>query len=171
MPKVGDIKRVKRTHYYIRVKCPNCGVERWTQRYRKDRATGLCLSCYNKSRHAQESREKARKSVPSNNPKQAGISYHKGYRVISVTTDDFFYPMVQSTGRVLEHRLIMAKHLGRCLHSWEIVHHRNGLRDDNRIENLQLISNDGHIQVTILEQKVKKLERKLEALERGEWPG
>ena len=47
-------------------------------------------------------------------------------------------------GWTVEHRLIMAIHLGRPLTADEVVHHRNGDRTDNRLENLMLMTRREH---------------------------
>ena len=72
-----------------------------------------------------------------------------GYIRIRLLPNDFFYPTARKNGWILEHRLVMAKYLGRNLHSWEIVHHKGirylGIenRQDNLEDNLALSSSLG----------------------------
>lgn len=50
------------------------------------------------------------------------------------------HPNASKEGRILQHRLVMSQYLGRPLYDDENVHHKNGDRHDNRIENLELWS-------------------------------
>lgn len=69
----------------------------------------------------------------------------RGYILVYLNPSDFFYPMARGDGYILEHRLVMAQQLGRCLQPWEKVHHKDGIRDHNDYNNLELSTAGHHI--------------------------
>lgn len=84
--------------------------------------------------------QRKRSGERSNLWKGGRINHPAGYIQLLIPDDHRFASMRNGTGYVMEHRLVMAETLNRPLSSRETVHHINGIRSDNRIENLQLMS-------------------------------
>ena len=120
---------------YIWAACVVCSKQRWVRQLKGRLKDTICHQCV-MGTHRREGHY---------NWNGGRFSDKKGYILIKVQSHDFFYPMAGNKGYVGEHRLVMAKSLGRCLQGWEIVHHKNGIRDDNRIENLELTTSGSHI--------------------------
>lgn len=70
-----------------------------------------------------------------------------GYMRVRIPGDHWLYPVAsksRGTAYMLHHRFVMSCHLSRPLDRHEVVHHLNGVRDDNRIENLELLTTTTH---------------------------
>lgn len=93
------------------------------------------------STHSPETRKKL---SDSRKGKRGGVDnpFWKGGRRIS--TYGYVLVRIPGGGEVFEHRLVMAEAMGRELLSSEIVHHINGDKTDNRIENLEITSRKEH---------------------------
>lgn len=161
MPKLGEIKKARELGYkgfpsLIWAACEICGKERWVALRAGQPVNHRCMSC---AAHLRAKR------LGSNHHSWKGGRFknRQGYISVRIYPDNFFYPMADCNGHILEHRLVVAQALGRCLQPWEIVHHKKGCaKDDNRYpETLQLIQEMQHNQLTIIEGKVARLENKL----------
>ena len=169
MPKIGAVVKGSEagkcgSGRYQWLACVECGTERWVKVRNTIPMAKRCQKCFAKTPNCRVNQAKSasiRHRGAGNYNWRGGRTVNLGYVHLKLFPDDFFFPMVDGKGYVLEHRLIMAKSLGRNLHRWEIVHHKNGIRDDNRIENLQLVSDDRHKQITILESRIVYLENLL----------
>jgi len=143
---IGDIRKNKWGHKQIWQACEVCGKERWVLFVNEQLCSTKCYKC------------QIDKLVQRNSKRGPAHPYWKGgrhinnagYMILYLEPDNFFYPMAKGkrgkpTRYVLEHRLVMAKSLGRCLMPFEKVHHKNGDKLDNRLENLELTMQSAHM--------------------------
>ena len=172
MPQEGDVikgKDIGRTgshsrESFIWIVCPLCRKGRWKSRVDINRQIRQPLKRPYSVPNVCHTCAVSAKGAECHNWKGGKVFDKEGYVLVYVSPNDFFAPMRNNTCYVREHRLVMAKHLGRCLHRWELVHHKNHIKTDNRRENLQLISDTRHNQITILENRISYLESKLLSL-------
>jgi len=76
-------------------------------------------------------------------------------------SDGYIWVSIGSKRRAAEHRLVMERSLSRQLTKQEIVHHLNGVRDDNRLDNLVVTTLKNHEHYTF----VKALQARIRELE------
>lgn len=93
-----------------------------------------------------------------------------GYWFVGLYPGDDMYEYGRNTGRhghvkyILEHRYVIMRHLGRPLHTWEHVHHRNGIKTDNRLENLEVVDPKSHATITQLQHENIRLRNEIDRL-------
>jgi len=152
MPNIGDIRRNKHNQKQVWQACSDCGRERWVRLSLDKPIHTCCVRCSHKGyvktwEHRLKLSEagKGKRHYTRHNGRFIDIN---GYIKLHLPSDDFFYSMADRNGYILEHRLVMAKHLGRCLQSWEIVHHKDGVKDNNDLANLELTTQASHMMET-----------------------
>lgn len=150
---LSDSKRL-----YINVQCPRCKkirTARWDGFKERKKVSGdksfLCASC-------RSIKDDAYRSVH-------GYAV-KSYKAFPVETWPILSKMCKKSKQIPVHRAIMAIHLGRPLRPDENIHHINGDKTDNRIENLKILSPSEHSMTHLAEalsnySKIKEENNKL----------
>jgi hypothetical protein len=141
---IGEIRKATDLGYkskgqcYIWQACEKCGRERWVGLHKRQPRSTLCHKCSVRMLPQLQ-------SGPTHGNWKGGHHAGREYTYVWLQHDDFYFSMTAGKSNyVFEHRLVMAKHLGRCLNSWEVVHHKNGIKNDNRLENLELTTFGSH---------------------------
>ena len=106
-----------------------CGTEKIVLSNSLRRGLSRSCGCYQKEVGSLKNRSE-------NHPRwKGGRSKSRAGYILLASAE---YPGAVYPNMTLEHVVIMARHLGRSLEKGETGHHKNGVRDDNRIENLEL---------------------------------
>jgi len=134
-----------RLAYCALVTCPDCKTQRWyptstlRQQLARPNYTGSCRDCNVTAVRA------GRKRILQASGSASRWFASNGYVVIgpyAVSDEDlplYKQMLATTTGNgLLEHRWVMAKHLGRPLAAWECVDHMDGQKTNNALENLRI---------------------------------
>ena len=157
-PVVGDMRRGmdigkspgRGYSKFIWASCEKCGATRWVALAENGQPKSpTCKEC-------------SRAAIRGKNcPWWKGGRQQVGYGYVRIVLDRND-PLFHKVGnRIQEHRLVMIRHLGRLLEPHEIIHHINGIKDDNRIENLAIEDRRNHQHYTkrkVYQQRIRELE-------------
>ena len=113
-------------------KCEICGKEMYLCPSKLKRTRFCSMECRNKGKYA---------LVGKDNPNWKGGRTKVGEYIYIKSNQ---HPYRNSGNYMAEHRLVMEKKLGRYLNSNEEVHHKNAIKNDNRIKNLELVIKKAH---------------------------
>jgi len=94
-------------------------------------------------KHSDKTKQKLSTTKIGNlNPKWKGGKF-KSHGYLYILKQN--HPFAKTNGYILEHRLVMEKKIGRYLKPSEIIHHINGIKDDNNINNLVITNRNKHL--------------------------
>lgn len=120
--------------------CIDCGKKRWAQ------VQAVRFGANSRCRECMLNRQTVRQSGSNSRWWKGGkFATRQGYVLVTIPPDHKFACMRNANGQILEHRLVMAEMLDRPLSKNEIVHHKNGIKHDNRISNLEVKGWGDHI--------------------------
>lgn len=157
---------VNRNKYFAILQCNTCHKYKMVEYllYRKHMGnnndyTYKCNICTNRDIMKDKTKEK------NQNWKGGIYITEQGYRMMSIYPDDkwYKYSIIEhkrcGTRRMLEHRYIMMNHLCRPLEKWEHVHHIDGNKLNNSIDNLEVLPNIQHGTIVKMQEEIIRLKK------------
>ena len=145
--------------FYIYDECPRCHEAKWREKRWVGKLCGACSLVRNGEMMIGEKHGMYRG--------YRHLNRRTGYITLRLQKSDPLYCMARKDGRVQEHKYLYAKFVAkRPLERWEVVHHINEIKDDNRLENLELrVAQHDHVTFSILRREVNELRKRVTILE------